>query len=142
MTSALPDPASPFGRRLAKRLRDEQVIWFTSVGSDGTQQPNPVWFLWTDGHLIVYNRPDARRLTYIRHRPRVALHFDEDGTGARAMVLTGDAEVLTGLPLPHEVPAYLAKYRRGMIRVSGSPAEFGAAYSVPIHVQLSRVRGF
>jgi PPOX class probable F420-dependent enzyme len=139
----LPDSSTPFGRRVADRLRDDQVIWFTTVGADGTPHPNPVWFLWTDdGHLLVYNRPDAHRLTHIRHRPRVALHFDEDGTGDRAVVLAGEADLPTGLPRPHEMPAYLAKYRDGMRRVSGSSEAFGAAYRVPIHVCITRIRGF
>ena len=37
----LPDPQSPFGARVRERLRDENVIWFTTVGADGTPQPNP-----------------------------------------------------------------------------------------------------
>jgi hypothetical protein len=41
----LPDPETPFGEKVARRLRTEMVIWFTTVGADGTPQPNPVWFL-------------------------------------------------------------------------------------------------
>jgi len=42
--SVLPDPTTPFGERVARRLREEPVIWFTSTSRDGTPQPNPVWF--------------------------------------------------------------------------------------------------
>jgi PPOX class probable F420-dependent enzyme len=139
---ALPDPATPFGRRLADRLRDGQVIWLTTVGADGTPQPNPVWFLWTDDHVLVYSLTGAHRLAHIRQRPRVSLHFDEDGAGTHSMVLTGHAEILTGWPPPHEMPSFLDKYRDGMTRVSGSPAAFGAAYAVPIRVRITRVRGY
>jgi hypothetical protein len=42
MSSVLPDPATPFGERVARRLREEAVIWLTTMGADGTPQPNPV----------------------------------------------------------------------------------------------------
>jgi len=78
--SVLPDPATPFGRRVRARLRDDTVAWLTTVGSDGTPQPNPVWFLSEeDGNVLVYNRPDAGRLRHVRTRPRVAVSFDGDG---------------------------------------------------------------
>jgi PPOX class probable F420-dependent enzyme len=127
---------------MATRLRDEQVIWLTTVGADGTPQPNPVWFLWTDDHVLVYSLTGAQRLTNIRQRPRVSLHFDEDGTGAHCMVLTGHAEILTDRPPPHEMPAFLGKYREGMVQVSGSPEAFGASYSVPVGVRVARIRGY
>ena len=87
MTShVLPDPATGFGNRVRLRLHDEQVIWFTTVGGDGTPQPNPVWFLWEDNSALVYSRPDANRLTHIRRRPQVCLHFDGDGSGGDIVV--------------------------------------------------------
>lgn len=138
----LPDLGTPFGRRLADRLRDETVIWITTVGADGTPQPNPVWFLWLDGRVLTYNRPDAYRLAHIRRRPRVSLHFDEDGTGTHAQVLLGEAEILSDQPPPHENRAFLDKYREGMRAVSGSAEEFGALYRIPVSVRITRVRGY
>lgn len=140
--SLLPDPATGFGERVRQRLRDEQVIWFTTVGSDGTPQPNPVWFLWEGTGALIYNRPDANRLTHIRRRPQVSLHFDGDGRGGDIVVLTGSAHVLEGHPLPHDLPGYLDKYRESMIRVSGSPEAFSQAYPVPVRFDVARVRGF
>ena len=138
----LPDPATGFGERVRQRLRDEQVIWFTTVGGDGTPQPNPVWFLWEDNSALVYNRSDANRLTHIRRRPQVCLHFDGNGRGGDIVVLAGRAQVLEGHPPPHELPGYLDKYRESMTRVSGSPEAFSEAYPVPVRVDVARVRGF
>lgn len=138
----LPDPATGFGVRVRQRLRDEQVIWFTTVGVDGTPQPNPVWFLWEDNWALVYNRSDANRLTHIRRRPQVCLHFDGNGRGGDIVVLAGRAQILEGRPPPHELPGYLDKYREGMTRVSGSPEAFSEAYPVPVRVDVTRVRGF
>ncbi len=46
-------PSTPFGARVAQRLREEHLIWLTTVGADGTPQPNPVWFLWDGASVLV-----------------------------------------------------------------------------------------
>jgi PPOX class probable F420-dependent enzyme len=141
-TDLLPDPSTGFGERVRQRLSDEQVIWFTTVGGDGTPQPNPVWFLWEEDSCLVYNRSDANRLAHLRSRPQVCLHFDGNGRGGDIVVLTGRAHVLEGHSLPHELPGYLDKYRASMIRVSGSPEAFSETYPIPVRVDVARVRGF
>ena len=37
----LPDPSTTFGKRVRERLAEEIVVWLTTVGADGTPQPNP-----------------------------------------------------------------------------------------------------
>lgn len=141
-TNVLPDPATAFGKRVRDRLQTEYVIWLTTVGPDGTPQPNPVWFWWSDGEVLVYNLPAARRLTNIRDRPRVALHFNGTDRGGDIVVLTGTTRRDEQAPPAHEAPGYADKYRTGMGRVSGSSAAFGAAYSVALRIRVTRVRGF
>ncbi|WAL66859.1 TIGR03667 family PPOX class F420-dependent oxidoreductase [Amycolatopsis cynarae] len=139
---SLPDLQTPFGAKVLDRLRTETVIWFTTVGADGTPQPNPVWFLWDDEGFLVFNRSEANRLTHLRHRPRVSLNFDGNGRGGDIVVFTGTARLLPDHPRPHEVPAYLEKYREDMNRISGSPERFGEAYPVALRIDVTRVRGF
>jgi PPOX class probable F420-dependent enzyme len=138
----LPDPGSDFGQRVRARLRDEQILWFTTIGADGTPQPNPVWFVWDEPTVLIYNRADANRLTHIASRPRVALHFDGNGQGGNIVVLAGRASLAVDVPPPHEHAAYLAKYRDAMTRVSGSLETFSVKYPVALTVQVERVRGF
>jgi PPOX class probable F420-dependent enzyme len=140
----LPSPQSAFGVRVRERLRSEQVIWFTTVGADGTPQPNPVWFLWEEAasSLLVYNRPDAYRLSHIRRRPHVTLHFDGNGHGGDIVVLSGAAGLAPDEPAPHKHRGYLDKYRPAMIRVSGSAEAFSSSYPVAVRVEVRRVRGF
>lgn len=137
-----PDPETEFGANVQKRLRDEIVIWMTTVGTDGTPQPNPVWFVVEDGALIVYNRPDALRLRHIKRNPRVAFNLDGDGKGDDIIVLVGTAEVVDGYPLTHEHAAYDEKYAERAIEISGSTAAFGHEYSVAVRVVIDKVRGF
>src|SRR5918912_465130 len=114
-------PSGPFGERVRRRLRGEIVAWLTTVGADGTPQPNPVWFLW-DGSssLLVYNRSDAARLRHLEQRANVALNLDGNGQGGDIVVLTGRAERDDSVASAAENVDYLAKYRLRMERVSGS----------------------
>jgi PPOX class probable F420-dependent enzyme len=139
--SLLPDPVTPFGERVRRRLREEVVIWMTTVGADGTPQPNPVWFLWEGESILVYNRADAHRLAHVRSRPRVALNFDGNGRGGDIVVITASAQVVDGEPPPHELPAYVAKYGGRMTRVAGTLEEFSRRYPVPLRARELRVRG-
>ncbi len=137
----LPDPSTPFGERVLSRLRDDIVAWLTTVGDDGTPQPNPVWFLWDGRSLLVYNRASAHRVRHVSVRPRVSLNFDGNGRGGDIVVVTGRAELPEGEPPAHEVPAYLAKYADRMATVSGSPEAFSRAYPVAMRVHPDRLRG-
>jgi PPOX class probable F420-dependent enzyme len=139
--SLLPDPRTRFGARVQRKLRDERLVWLTSVGHDGTPQPNPVWFLWEGDTFLVYNAAHARRLGHIRRRPRVSLHFETGADADDVVVFTGVAEVAEGQPPPHLVPEYVARYGEDMARISGSLEAFSAEYPVPVRVRVSGVRG-
>src|SRR5262245_25255265 len=121
MASVLPSPSTPFGERVERRLREEPVIWMTTVGADGTPQPNPVWFLWDGGSVLVYSLPDAARLPHIRRNPRVALHFDGNGRGGDIVVLVGDARISQDDPPADHLPVYIEKYRDFIARSFGTP---------------------
>jgi PPOX class probable F420-dependent enzyme len=140
--SVLPDPATPFGARVARRLREEMVIWLTAMAEDGTPQPNPVWFLWDGASFLIYCQKEAKRLEHLRRNPRVALHFNSSGQGEDIVVFTGTARLATGEPPADQNRAYMEKYRDGIAAVVGTPQEFVAQYSMPVRVTLERVRGF
>src|ERR671938_1267698 len=93
-------PSGPFGERVRRRLRGEIVAWLTTVGADGTPQPNPVWFLWDDSasSFLVYSLPDAQRLRHIELNPKIALHFDGNGQGGDIVVFGGQAQRSTTDP--------------------------------------------
>jgi PPOX class probable F420-dependent enzyme len=142
MSAVLPDPSTPFGERVARRLRAERVIWLTTVGADGTPQPNPVWFLWDDDSFLVYNRADAKRLEHIARNPRVAFNFDGNGSGGDIIVITGDARITQDDPPADRHPTYAEKYADFIARRYETPAKFAAAYPVTLRVMPTRIRGF
>lgn len=137
----LPDPASHFGARVAQRLRDDVVIWMTTVGRDGTPQPNPVWFLWDGETILTYNRPEAGRVAHVAARPRVSLNFDGNGKGGDITVITGRAEIVEAVSPDHN-PEYLAKYGGRIDQSFKSPENFASLYPTPIRIQPDRFRGF
>jgi PPOX class probable F420-dependent enzyme len=142
MTTILPDPATPFGERVARRLREEVVIWLTVTGTDGTPQPAPVWFLWEGETFLIYSLANAKRLAHIERNSHVALHFNSDGSGGDIIVFTGEARQAPDTPPADQYPAYAEKYR-GLIAEEFQSAEtFARGYPIALRITPTRVRGY
>jgi hypothetical protein len=45
--------------RVEQRLKDEVIIWFTTVSPSAVPTPNPVWFLWDGEYILVYSQPGS-----------------------------------------------------------------------------------
>jgi PPOX class probable F420-dependent enzyme len=141
-SDVIPDRATAYGERVRRRLTGEMTVWLTTVGRDGTPQPNPVGFLWDGGDsLLTYTQTGARRLANIRRQPLVSLNFDSNG-GGDIVVLTGTAEILDDYPAVPDNPAWLEKYGEAIDARFGSAARFAERFSVPVRIHLTRVRGF
>ena len=143
MVFQLPDPTTPFGERVARRLHNEKLIWLTTVDSKGTPQPTPVWFLWdeTTSTLLVYSRADAKRLAHIEQNPRVALNFDGNGSGGDIIVITGMAQVSPADPSADQLPPYVEKYRDFIATRYATPENFASIYSVALRIIPRNIRG-
>ena len=141
MSTVLPDPSTDFGARVARRLAEERVAWLTVVDGAGTPQPAPVWFLWDGESALVYSLTEAKRLAYLRARPRVSLNLNSNGQGGDIVVLTGEIVDAPDTPAAADNPAYLAKYGERITSGWGSAEKFGAQYSVPLRFTPRRVRG-
>ena len=143
MAFQLPDPSTPFGERVARRLREDRLIWFTTVDAKGTPQPTPVWFLWDETHstILIYSRADAKRLEHLQHNPRVALNFDGNGRGGDIIVITGQAQVSSDDPPADRLPTYVEKYHDFIARSYTTPEKFASIYSVALRIRPSAIRG-
>jgi PPOX class probable F420-dependent enzyme len=143
MTFQLPDPATPFGERVARRLRDERLIWLTTVDAKGTPQPTPVWFLWDEATstFLIYSRADAKRLAHLQKNSRVALNLDGNGSGGNIIVITGEAQVSSDDPPADQLPTYVEKYRDFIARGFTTPENFASIYSVALRIHPIAIRG-
>jgi len=142
MAFQLPDPSTPFGERVARRLRDERLIWLTTVDAKGMPQPTPVWFLWDEAAstFLIYSRADAKRLAHLQQNPMVALNFDGNGSGGDIIVISGRAQKSSADPPADQLPAYAEKYRDFIARRYTTPENFASIYSVALRIRPSAIR--
>ncbi len=136
------DTTTEFGRRVARELESEMVVWLTTVSPGGTPLPVPVWFHWTGDEFVLVSKPDQAKLRNITANPRVALSFNSDFQAEGYTRFTGTAR----LDIPHtaaELDAYAAKYA-DRIPAIGFPdaGAYFAAYSEPMRVTPERLTGF
>jgi len=137
----MPDFTSPLGRRIKRRLREEQTIWLTTVDARLTPQPRPVWFHWDGATLLIFSQPNAAKVRHIQRQPRVALNFNTDADGGNVGVLIGQASVAASPIAPNRLKAYLRKYRQGIKDIGMTPASLQADYSLAILVTPLTLRG-
>lgn len=131
-----------FGRHVNRRLRDEKIIWLTTVDSEHTSQPRPVWFQWDRETVLIFSQQHKAKLRHISQNPRVSLNFNTDQDGGDVAVLIGEAKIVDAPPDLSRVKTYLRKYREDIKNLGMSIEEFSHSYSVPILVTLQSIRGF
>jgi PPOX class probable F420-dependent enzyme len=133
------DESTEFGARAAAHLRDDVVVWMTTVTPKGSPLPSVVWFHWDGGDdVVMFSQPGARQRN-IEANPRVALNFAGDGVGGDIVVLSGLASFEA--PPADRLAAYVEKYGDHMQRIGLTPEQFGERYSVQIRIELTRLRG-
>jgi PPOX class probable F420-dependent enzyme len=135
------DESTEFGARVARHLREEIVVWMTTVTPSGAPLPMPVWFIWDGAESVLMYSQDGARVRNIEANPRMTLNFGGDGRGGDIVVLSGTATVDRDAPPAHEVPEYLSKYDAHIARLGMSPESFAASYHVPVRIRLTRLRG-
>lgn len=129
-----------FNAATKKLLASETIIWLTTVGSDLTPQPRPVWFAPDGEDVLIYSQPKAAKVAHIRQHPNVALHFNADqwGSDETVVVLTGSA-ILEPANNPLS-PAYIKKYKDDMAELGMTPNQFAASYSQTIRIKINNLR--
>ncbi|MFZ2098498.1 MAG: TIGR03667 family PPOX class F420-dependent oxidoreductase [Anaerolineales bacterium] len=134
------DLTTEFGQRVNQQLKNEELIWLTTVTPAGVAQPNPVWFYW-DGHaIIIYSQPASFRIRNIQHNPRVTLNLQgADVLGNNVVVIQGTAQLNDHYTRPH--PGYETKYSQYLPEMSLTFKQLVAEFSVEIIITPSGLRG-
>ena len=132
------DTTTEAGARADRRLREELMIWLTTVRSDGQPQSVPVWFLWDGEMFLIYSRPGQQKLRNIGRNARVGLHLNANDRGGDVVRAEGTAEVAQDVPTANEVAANVEKYRESITRIGFGPDGFTRAYSVALRVTPER----
>lgn len=129
------------GARALAHLRQDPVIWLTTMSPSGAPLPMPVWFVF-DGQesLLVYSINGAR-VRNVAANPLVALSFPSDPEGTDVVVFAGEARIDPASPPAHRNAAYLEKYEQRIGGLEMTPASFAETYDTPIRIRLTRLRG-
>ncbi len=122
------------GPELERRFHEDKIAWLTTVRSDGVPQPTPVWFLWQGGRFLIYSQPEAKKIRNIANNSRVAINLNSDLWGNRIVVVSGAASVEANATPANETPAYLEKYREGILQIKMTPESMAKEYSAAIYV--------
>jgi PPOX class probable F420-dependent enzyme len=136
------DTSTKFGKRIARQLDDERIVWLTTVAKSGTPAPTPVWFLWYDDQILISSEPDKAKLRNVAANSRVALNFNATHTGGDVGVISGTATIDDAPITGDELAAYNNKYAGDIARLGMTNDQFHAAYSVLIRITPAKLRGF
>ena len=135
------DESTAFGARVAAHLREEIVVWMTTVTPSGAPLPMPVWFLWEGGESVRMFSRESPRVRNLEANPHVSLNFDGDGRGGGIVVLSGRATVDRDGPRADQS----ARTSRSTPTTSSAsptrPSPSAATYSVPVRIELTKLRG-
>ena len=124
--------------RIDRLLREEPVVWLSSVRPDGGPHIVPIWFSWDGREVLIASKPHAQKVRNLRANPSVMLALGEAEDDFDVGLLEGRAE-LPDAPAAALLPAFhLAKYSRQMAAIGLSQAEFLATYSQVIRIVPTR----
>jgi PPOX class probable F420-dependent enzyme len=124
----------------AQRLRDELIIWLTTVSRQDQPRSSPVWFWWDGEVFHLFSQRRKPKLRNISANPRVSLHLEGGREGDDIVVFEGRARIVRDGEPATSLPAYVEKYQRLIESYGWTSESFAADYAVPIVVRPARVR--
>jgi len=134
-----PTEAKPGCRpSLAAALRDDPVVWLSSVQPDGRPHLVPVWFHWDGDRIVAFSKPNARKVGNLRGRPNVMLAVGTPGPDFEVELIEATAEI-PDAPAAEVMPeGFGAKYRDLLRRAGLTLQRFAEVYSQPIVLRPTR----
>lgn len=131
--SASPQPPN---EHVVTRLRDNVIIWLSTVRADGRPSLAAVWYLWENGTILIFSQPN-QKIRNVRQNANVSLALDDTDKGADAIVIEGTAELLDAVKLA-DIPAYTTKYAEQIASLKWTPESMAASYSQAIRITPTR----
>jgi PPOX class probable F420-dependent enzyme len=126
----------------ANALRDDPVVWLSSVQRDGRPHLVPVWFHWDGERIVAFSKPGARKVNNLREEPRVMLAVGTPGPEFEVELIEATAE-LPDRPAAELIPdGFGAKYRELLRRAGLTVQRFAEVYSQPIVLKPTRFLGY
>jgi PPOX class probable F420-dependent enzyme len=132
------DQTKPDNAHVEQRLREEPIIWLTTVRPDGRPHTVPVWFLWDGETFLIFSQPGNLKIRNLQRNPHVTLAIDGTKQGGDVVTVEGEAELLSEPSRNIVVPAYGEKYA-SLIKEMGAHTErMVEDYSQPIRIKPAK----
>jgi PPOX class probable F420-dependent enzyme len=123
-------------------LRDDPVVWLSSVQADGRPHLVPVWFHWDGERIVAFSKPHARKVDNLRGQPHVMLAVGTPGPDFEVELIEATAE-LPEEPAESLIPVgFGAKYRELLRRAGLTVQRYAEVYSQPIVLRPTRFLGY
>lgn len=137
MTSFL-DLSREKDAHIDRRLRENTILWLTSVRPDGRPHAVAVWFLWDGTSFLIFSRPHNQKIVNIQHDARVLLIVDDSRQGADPIAIEGQATLLAPGEIDLTTPGFVEKYSQRITNIGYTPTSMAGAYSQTIRVTPTR----
>ena len=132
------DQTKPNNAHVDQRLREETIIWFTTVRADGRPHTVPVWFLWDGETFLIFSQPGTLKIRNLQRNPHITLALDGTKQGGDVVTVEGEAELLSEPSRNMVVPALGEKYA-SLIKEMGADLErMVEDYSQPIRIKPTK----
>lgn len=132
------DQAKPNNAHVEQRLREELMVWFTTVRADGRPHTVPVWFLWDGDAFLIFSQPGNLKIRNLQRNPHVTLALDGTKQGEDVVIVEGEAELLSEPSRNVIVPAYGEKYASEIQAIGVAADAFLDDYSQPIRIKPTK----
>lgn len=132
------DQTKPNNAHVEQRLREDPIIWLTTVRADGRPHTVPVWFLWEGETFLILSQPGNLKIRNLQRNPHITLALDGTKQGGDVVTVEGEAELLNEQSKNMAVPAFSAKYA-SMIKAMGEDLNrMAEEYSQPIRIKPTK----
>ena len=128
------DQAKPNNAHVEQRLREEPIVWFTTVRPDGRPHTVPVWFLWDGETFLIFSQPGNLKIRNLQGNPHITLALDGTKQGGDVVTVEGEAELLSEPSRNILVPAFGEKYASMIVDADRLVED----YSQPIRIKPTK----
>jgi hypothetical protein len=102
----------------------------------------PAWFVWDGERILVFSKPNARKLRNLRCEPRAMVAIGTPGPRFDVELIEADAELPSAAAADLMPRAFWSKYRPLMRRSGLSLGRFAEVYSQTIVLRPTRFVGY
>lgn len=120
-----------------QRLRENIIVWLSSVRPDGRPHTAAVWFLWDGSSILIFSQQN-QKVRNLRQNPQVSLALDNTNDGDDVITIEGTAELLDNPAITTALAPYAEKYGELMKDLGWTAEQMSKSYSQAIRITPTR----